>query len=643
VITRKLPEKRLLLLCRFFGALCVLAAVWAAALTFTGGFFVRFGPIRISSQHPRNAVLISLLSAVVVWALSWSREGRKALRDEWSRWRRRFDSTQAVRTRWWPVIRYAASAITIAAVGIALDIHQWNVGLPLWVDEEMIALNVRDRSVLDLGGPLWLGQSAPFGWLVLERTAMLMAGHGERALRFVPLLFGIATIATAVWVGRRWMGHIAAMVFVLLCWISQSLSHYRVEIKHYSADAFFALLIPALAVRTIEANSRRDRARRGLIWWGAAAVSHWFANGALLVTPACALLLFGGIWRRDGRRAAVLFSVAGLVWLISFGLHYQLSIRYTHNSPYLRSQWATELLPLSLGLTGALRWLINRLEPLANDPGGTTLWLSLWTSAICGFVFRARGSVGPLLASVPLSAFAFAALVPLHQRFSIWIVPALYAGVACLIDTAIGLGRYAFAHRRWALLALAVVVLFVEFRLCADIFERGRTGLEGRLHAHDKQQLDDRVAVRWLMSQWEPGDVLMTTPLALPAVWWYAAIPLSDAAGTGGFLQDGSPVYEVWHTHDCPSPGLGNTLKERRRVLLYLGFDVEPEFDDALLHNLGQLGDVTRYREFSALGRAALVDLRAPPSHNIMRLSRRATNQPRDLDGCLSVRLARRW
>ena len=642
MITRKLPEKRLRLLCRFFCALCILAAAWAAVLTFTGGFFVRLGPIRVSSQNPRNVVVISLLSAVVVWALSWSPEGREALRSEWSHWRRRFGSTQAVRTRWWPVICHAASATTIAIVGIVLDIRQWTVGLPLWVDEEMIALNVRDRSVLDLGGPLWLGQSAPFGWLVLERVTMLMAGHGERALRFVPLLFGIATIATAVWVGRRWMGHIAAMVFVLLCWISQSLSHYRVEVKHYTADAFFALLIPTLAVWAIEADSRRDRARRAMVWWGAAALSHWLANGALLVTPACALLLFGGIWRRDGRRAAVLFSVAGLVWLISFGLHYQLSIRYTHNSPYLRSYWAPELLPLSLGLTDALRWLIRRLEPLANDPGGTALWLSLWASAFCGFVFGARGSLR-LLASVPLSAFAFAALVPLHQRFSIWIVPALYAGVACLIDTAIALGRDAFARRRWALLALSVVILFVEFRLCADIFDRGKTDLESRLRAYDKHQLDDRAAVRWLMSQWEPGDVLMTTPLALSAVWWYAAVPLSDAAGAGGLLHEGSPVYEVWHTRDCPSPGLGDVLKDRRRVLLYLGFDVEPEFDDALLRNLDQLGDATRYREFGALGRAALVDLRAPPSHNIRRLSRRAADQTRELNGCLSVKRARRW
>jgi hypothetical protein len=294
-------------------------------------------------------------------------------------------------------------------------------------------------------------------------------------------------------------------------------------------------------------------------------------------------------------------------------------------------------------LTGSVRWFIDRLEPLAIDPGGTVLWLSLWVSAICGLAFGVRRALGSVLAGVPPSAFAFAALVPLHQRFSIWIVPALYAGVALLIDKAVESGGYAFTRRRWPLLALTLLVLLIEFRLCADIFVRGKADLEARRRASDKHQLDDRAAVRWLMSHWEPGDVLMTTHLALPAVWWYAAIPVSEEAGAGSFLRDGSPLYEVAPTSDCRSRQLEGALKSHRRVLLYLGFDVDPEFDDVLLHNLGQLGGVTAHSEFSARGRAAVLDLRAPPSDSIMRLSRRAKGEQADLDGCISVRLARRW
>ena len=60
-------------------------------------------------------------------------------------------------------ISIVASAFTIAVAAISIDIYQWRAALPFWVDEEMIALNLRDRSMADLAGPLWLGQSAPFG------------------------------------------------------------------------------------------------------------------------------------------------------------------------------------------------------------------------------------------------------------------------------------------------------------------------------------------------------------------------------------------------------------------------------------------------------------------------------------------------
>jgi hypothetical protein len=271
------------------------------------------------------------------------------------------------------------------------------------------------------------------------------------------------------------------------------------------------------------------------------------------------------------------------------------------------------------------------------------MWVSLWLSAICGFVFGARRRLAGLLAAVSLSAFAFAAVVPLYQRFSVWIVPALYVGIALLIDRAIELGGYAFRRRQWPALPVVLLVLVAEYRLCGNIVARGKLYLDARRHATDKQQLDDRAAVAWLMNHWEPGDVLMTTHLAWPAVWWYGPIPISDATGSGGFMRDGSPMYEVEHTFDCHTPLLENTLKNRRRVLIYLGFDVEPRFDDVFLHTLGQLGGMTTHGEFSVLGRAAVIDLRVKPSDSIMQLRRKPKNEPVGLEGCINVRPAHRW
>jgi hypothetical protein len=459
----------------------------------------------------------------------------------------------------------------------------------------------------------------------------------------VPLLFGSATIGVAAWAGRRWMGRIAAVAFVLLCWISTYLAHYRFEIKHYTADAFFGLLLPALAVWTIETDRADDRRRRMWVWWAIAIVGHWVSNGALFVTPLCALILLVAIWRHGGRRAAAWFSAGGLVWLVSFALIYQYSLSYTRSNTYLRSVWSSELLPTSLGVAGTLQWFLERFEPLGLNPGATALWGLLWASAICGWLFAARRELGLVLAAVVLSAFPLALIVPLHQRFSIWIVPALYAGAVLLLDRAVAACRDAMTKRQWGVLAVAAIIVFVQLQLCADIFTRGREELDARRHSTDKHQLDDRAAVRWLIAQRQPGDVLMTTHLALPAAWWYGGIRISDDAGAGGTLPDGSPVFEVDATNDCPSRQLDEALKKAPRVLLYLGFDVIPGFDHALLSNLARLGHMTAHREFSHLGRAAVIDLRMPPSDRAMQLKRDSASERADSGGCVRLRRAERW
>ena len=104
-----------------------------------------------------------------------------------------------------------------AAAGALLLGVEWQWGRMLWLDEEMIAINLRDRSMRELAGTLSLGQAAPYGWLVLQRTMLLAGGTGERTLRLIPLVFGMATLATASWSGRRWMTAAGALSLVFLC------------------------------------------------------------------------------------------------------------------------------------------------------------------------------------------------------------------------------------------------------------------------------------------------------------------------------------------------------------------------------------------------------------------------------------------
>lgn len=193
------------------------------------------------------------------------------------------------------------------------------------------------------------------------------------------------------------------------------------------------------------------------------------------------------------------------------------------------------------------------------------------------------------------------------------------------------------------MLTVAVLILFVQLWLFADIFRRGRSDIDARRSTTYKHQLDDRAAVRWLMSQRKPGDAVVSTHLALAAVWWYGGIPISDAAGSGSALPDGSAIYEVEPTTDCLSAPFEEVLKRHPRVLVYLGFDVDPSFDRVLLRTLAQHGRMTKHAEFSRLGLAAVFDLQMPASGSIVQLSRATTAADVDASTCVGVRRAKRW
>jgi hypothetical protein len=633
---------------RILAVLCAVAAAWAAVVALTGGFRVHLGSIRVSSRSVWNPLAIASLSAVAVWAMSARMSRRSSLREEWSWWTRLGFAGHALLTRQLQRHRNIVPAFLIGLIVIGLDIYQWQGGLPFWLDEETIALNVRDRSFAELAGSLWLGQSAPFGWLVLQRAAMLTLGHGEPAGRFVPLLFGIATLAVAFWIGRRWMGPAGAAVLMLLCSVGQWFSHYPFEVKHYTSDIFWALLLPALAVWATEADAS-ERTRRTAIWWLAAAVGLWLANGAVLVTPACALFLLAARWRRDGRNGAFEVALFGCLWLVSFGGQYQLSVRATLNNPYIRNYWAAELPAAHLGLIDTVRWVLDRLEPLALNPAGTGLWVSLWVSAAAGLAWSARRGLGLVFATAPLSAFAFAGLrfVPLYQRLSLWMVPALYVGVALFIDRAVRFGRDSYDRRQWTRLVLAAVLAVAAIRVCADIVSRGWGNLKFEHAYGSKHGLDDRAAVRWLMQQRQPGDAMMTTRLAWPAVWWYGDISIGDERIAAGRLPDGGVMYEVGHlsaASECRQNHLRDALKDQRRLLVYFGFqDVPPGFADLLLRSLEELGELSDYAEFASLGRVAVIDLHVPRPQAATSSHLSTADPTLTLGGCVGVAPALRW
>lgn len=535
--------------------------------------------------------------------------------------------------------RWLDAALLIAAAGAGLQLYQWLGARPLWLDEEMIAVNLRDRGFADLSGKLWLEQSAPWAWLLLQRLTVTVFGTSERALRLVPVVFGVGTLAAAWWIGRRWMKAVGAAVLVLLVMFGQWLSFYSLELKPYSADVFWSLLLPALAAWAAE------RSRRVPAFWAAAIVAQLFSNGAALVTPACAAAMVFVHWRQGGWPAARRAAWPALMWLAAFGLHYATTLRYAMDSPVLKEYWAFALPPASAGAAGTLRWLASQLAPFADKPGGAAWPMLLWIAFLAGvgYLLKERAALGLALGLIPLSAFVLAALrlVPLYERLSLWVVPAMYIGVAAGADAAFARTERAPGSMAWP---AAVVLAILSLLASADLVQRGLLDLQVNRPRDTNHELDDRAAVQWLAAQRETDDDLATPRQGLPAVWWYGRIRIDGPHLGGGFEQDAGQIFEL--RHEFPGPAcrantLADRLRNRRRLLVYLGFrmgDVPDGFDEMAIGDLSEFGRVIADRRFSKLSRAVIIDLREPGG----RAPQRRGDPPRP-PGCVTLKPAQHW
>ena len=114
---------------------------------------------------------------------------------------------------------YSVAFLLVA--GAALRAAPFVLDRSLWLDEAKLALNVLDRPVPDLLRPLDYGQAAPAGFLLLEKLAVTALGEGERALRLVPLLAGLASLWLFHALVRRWLSPAGALLGLALFALSQ--------------------------------------------------------------------------------------------------------------------------------------------------------------------------------------------------------------------------------------------------------------------------------------------------------------------------------------------------------------------------------------------------------------------------------------
>ncbi len=383
---------------------------------------------------------------------------------------------------------------TVALVlifGLAIGFRLSELGSrDLWTDEAWVALAVLKPTP---GEALAAGQSTPpFYVLTLWAVARLLGGS-EAVLRSLSFGFGVGTVFLFWPLARGLAGPGAALLGLATVACSPALVYYSKELKQYSGDAFFAVLVFLLVERL--------RARQGARGWLALLLAGLlglgFSHTQVFILPVAAGVLWFTLSSRQRPRVLLL----GAAWFLGFaGLYVSFFRRQVE--PDLVAYWVQDFPDFS-GLGPFLSWLgaavyrylyyflgagrgVGALPLLAL--GGVALWR---VGARRALAYLGGPLLLALVAAV-LHRYPFMAHYG-GNRLMLFSAPLFYLVVAAGLAAAL-----AWGWRRCPWLALPLAGLAITILFPLNFLQENLSPMNNREEI--------RPLVQYLERQWQPGD-----------------------------------------------------------------------------------------------------------------------------------------
>jgi len=322
------------------------------------------------------------------------------------------------------IIRIVVKRLFIPAVlltGAAARVVAWWQNRSMFIDEANLARNICEKNWIGFFGPLDYDQYAPPLFSLTSKLFIQVLGNTELALRFFPLLCGLASLILFFYIAQRLISNYWVLLITL--WIfsfSEMQLRYSTEGKQYISDVAVALVIVAYVLW---------QSKHAFRFWIAAVlgiVVSWLSMPSVFILTGAGLVFIRNGWMENERRTLIRVSTVGAFWLLSFVIYYltvlQRSIR-TDSLIQYHQPWFFPLLPYTKDQ------LLQALDLLKSFPyytaGFTVLALALGvTGIITGVVFSLRKNISaflllgfPVFVCVIASGFEVYSLIP---RMILW-------------------------------------------------------------------------------------------------------------------------------------------------------------------------------------------------------------------------------
>jgi hypothetical protein len=397
----------------------------------------------------------------------------------------------------------------IVGFGIALRLAQYLHNRSLWLDEAMLALNFVDTSLPELLLPLEYGQGAPLGFLIVQTLLVGVFGTSEYVLRLFPLMCGIASLLLFLQVARHALGAAPAIIVATGVFAtSYKLIFYASDVKQYSSDVAIALAVYSMTHRTLHAGLN---ARRSVALGISGAIAIWFSHPATFILAGIGATLAGLFAYRKAWASFWSVMIAGVLWIVSFGACYFVSLRALTRTEGLLAYWAGGFMPFPPKTLSELRWFDDTFFSFFREPLGLFPVSLACVAFVIGCVSLAfeRKDQFLLLATPVLWALIASGfhVYPFSDRLLLFAVPFAIIAIAQGITS---FGGLAPRNRHQVSGAAALLLVVPQVIYSSAVFFRPYSFEEVR------------PAIAYISDHWQPGDLVYVYPPSRPTFRYYS-------------------------------------------------------------------------------------------------------------------------
>jgi hypothetical protein len=407
---------------------------------------------------------------------------------------------------------YTCGIACLVIAGLVLRFRQYLAARSLWFDEAMLAVNIVNRGFGEFTSRLFYDQVAPLGFLFSEKIVFSFLGAGDLKLRLLPFIAGLVSLPLFAMLAKNHLSKWGTAGAVLIFSISWPMTYYSNELKQYSLDVLFVIIVLLIYDLYLQ---KRDDSKRLIALALAGMIGLWFSQPLIFILASVGLYELMRLLRARQIRQVRRVMLVGLFWIINFLFLYYLSYHIHAGNLEIKEQWAPYFMPMPPWTD--LAWFKGAFQYILLNAAG--LPPALWISAVLSGLGILHLSLrrDSALVAIPLFSVAITLIAsgltfyPIYTRFMVFLAPMVILVFVAGFEWILGL-LSRFAPKGLSLVLVSIFLLVVTqpiFRTALNYYQKPYT------REHIKPVLG------YLQSHIQPGDIVYVYYGAEPALSYY--------------------------------------------------------------------------------------------------------------------------